>query len=188
MIRLVWGHGRNDEHYGVLGERELIGMDAAPCHGGKEGVHDPRDILTDDVPYWEAQQLNPHPTPRVQTNPVSAWYDPLINGTIAEYLAYCRKEHLPFAFKDLEVFHELWDLGFIIPGETIITLVHNSASDENYLVLEEHKLEGLELTAYSGREGIHAPEEVLGDDPLWENAYWQAECLDLHPEKRTTKE
>lgn len=27
-------------------------------HAGREGIHDPKDILTDEGPQWEAQRLN----------------------------------------------------------------------------------------------------------------------------------
>ncbi|MFH1977942.1 MAG: hypothetical protein ABIJ92_01300 [Candidatus Aenigmatarchaeota archaeon] len=62
-IRLMWSHARSDEHYMVISENELEGIEAA-YHGGKPGIHRPKDILIADAPPWEALDLHPHPTAR----------------------------------------------------------------------------------------------------------------------------
>ncbi|MFH1506625.1 MAG: hypothetical protein ABIE94_06610 [archaeon] len=58
IVRLMWNIGRDDEHFLVVDDFQLEGMVAA-AHSGRDGVHDPKDILTDDGPPWEAFQLNP---------------------------------------------------------------------------------------------------------------------------------
>ena len=57
VIRLMWNIGRDDEHFVITEDFRLEGMEA-PAHAGRKGIHDPKDILTDDGPGWEAHNLN----------------------------------------------------------------------------------------------------------------------------------
>ncbi|MBW3000095.1 hypothetical protein KY339_05475 [Candidatus Woesearchaeota archaeon] len=63
IIRVMYNTGRGDEHYLVLGEKELKGLQI-PQHPGRPGTHDPKNILKYEAPPWEAQALNPKPVPR----------------------------------------------------------------------------------------------------------------------------
>ena len=65
VIRIMYHTGRGDEHYLVVGENELQGIDV-PYHPGKLGIHNPRKLLSGECPAWEAQSLNPHPIPRTK--------------------------------------------------------------------------------------------------------------------------
>ena len=65
IIRIMYDVGRGDEHYLVVGENKLKGIDV-PYHPGKSGIHDPRKLLSRGCPAWEAQSLNPHPIPRTK--------------------------------------------------------------------------------------------------------------------------
>jgi hypothetical protein len=65
VIRLMWNIGREDEHFGVLGEHEIEGITDIAAHRGRPGKFDPQKLLAErDCPPWEAQNLNPHPVPR----------------------------------------------------------------------------------------------------------------------------
>lgn len=44
VIRIMWNVGRGDEHYNVMNDGRLEGIDA-PMHQGNPGVHDARDLL-----------------------------------------------------------------------------------------------------------------------------------------------
>jgi hypothetical protein len=63
IIRVMYNTSRGDEHYLVLGEKELKGLQI-PLHSGMPGTHHPKIILREDTPPWEAQALNPKPVPR----------------------------------------------------------------------------------------------------------------------------
>ncbi|HLC78692.1 MAG TPA: hypothetical protein VJH92_06210 [Candidatus Nanoarchaeia archaeon] len=64
IIRVMWNVGRGDEHFGVVDENTLEGI-SAPMHSGRPGIHDVRKVLDDKkCPAWEAQYLDPKPTPR----------------------------------------------------------------------------------------------------------------------------
>ena len=58
VIRLMWNVGRGDEHFFVKGEFELVGVHDIQAHAGREGIHDPREILEEGV-CFEASGLNP---------------------------------------------------------------------------------------------------------------------------------
>lgn len=44
VIRVMWNVGRGDEHYNVMNDGKLEGIDA-PAHQGNPGVHDAKDLL-----------------------------------------------------------------------------------------------------------------------------------------------
>ena len=56
IIRIMQDRGRGDEHYFVIGEFEIRGLEHS-LHGGKPGKHDPRKVLGGKCPPWEAQHL-----------------------------------------------------------------------------------------------------------------------------------
>ena len=57
VIRLMWSSGRGDEHFGVVDNFQLEGIEVQ-VHAGRKGIHRPEDIFTDKAPCWEAQMLN----------------------------------------------------------------------------------------------------------------------------------
>ena len=62
-IRIMWNFSRGDEHYLVVGEHLLRGVQAG-MHSGKKGNHDARKIVLDNGPPWEALHLSPRPEKR----------------------------------------------------------------------------------------------------------------------------
>ena len=59
-IRLMWNIGRHDEHFGVIGEDTIEGIEL-PAHSGRPGRHSAREILSNG-PCWEVHYLRrPHP-------------------------------------------------------------------------------------------------------------------------------
>jgi hypothetical protein len=62
-IRLMWNIGRGDEHFLVLEEGLLQGLEAG-IHSGREGIHKPEKILRKKNPCWEAQHLAREPIAR----------------------------------------------------------------------------------------------------------------------------
>lgn len=56
VIRLMWNVGRGDEHFLVLEDYRLEGLQT-PAHAGREGIHEPEKIFTADCPCWEAHHL-----------------------------------------------------------------------------------------------------------------------------------
>ncbi len=98
------------------------------------------------------------------------WYDSKRDGTIEDYLKWCKEQNVPFAFKGIEPYRALWKKGCIVPEITSLRLCYNHARpDEFYVVAGEHELEGVELQQHSGKKGEHKPEEILTDDaPYWE--------------------
>lgn len=64
VIRLMWNLGRGDEHYGVLGEFELEGIENH-AHGGEVGTHDVRKLLKRKQINFEALHLATTPISRV---------------------------------------------------------------------------------------------------------------------------
>lgn len=55
IIRIMWSHGRSDEHYRVTSDFKLEGI-VVPMHGGRPGIHDPKEIL-DCEPGWTPQNI-----------------------------------------------------------------------------------------------------------------------------------
>ena len=55
IIKLLWDESRVDEEFRVRGEFEIEGTGDGD-HGTREGVHDPREVLTNG-PLWEAYFL-----------------------------------------------------------------------------------------------------------------------------------
>ena len=96
---------------------------------------------------------------------MGVWYDPSRDGTIEEYIAYCRNEMVPKCFKGHKQFQQLVDLGYVTPLITSIRIMYNiGRDDEFYGVVEDFKLEGIILNAHSGKEGIHDPKELLSNE------------------------
>lgn len=62
-IRIMYTYSRGDEHYGVNGDFNLEGI-VAPQHAGKEGIHNPQELLSGNTPYFEIDNINPNPEPR----------------------------------------------------------------------------------------------------------------------------
>ena len=46
-----------DEHYTVISEKEVEGIEIE-FHGGKPGIHDPKNLLTEKGPSWEPIGIN----------------------------------------------------------------------------------------------------------------------------------
>jgi len=62
-IRIMYIYSRDDEFYGVVDDFKLEGVQR-PSHSGKEGIHNPEELLCGDTPYFEVDMMNPHPEPR----------------------------------------------------------------------------------------------------------------------------
>jgi len=56
IIRIMWNVGREDEHYTVISKSELKGIEAT-VHGGKPGIFNPKELLLENGPLWEAHHL-----------------------------------------------------------------------------------------------------------------------------------
>ncbi|MAG02218.1 hypothetical protein CMI42_02680 [Candidatus Pacearchaeota archaeon] len=109
------------------------------------------------------------------------WYDAQRDGTIEDYIEYCRNERLPKCFRGPEQFQRLVDLGYITPDITSIRIMYNfGRGDEFYSVVRGFKLEGADVLVHSGKQGIHDPRELLsGDVP-----HFEIDNLNPHPEPR----
>lgn len=109
------------------------------------------------------------------------WYDPSRDGTIEEYIEHCRNERIPKCFRGPEQFQQLVDLGYITPNITSIRIMYSSGrGDEFYGVVDDFKLEGIEVAVHCGKKGIHDPKELLsGDVP-----HFEADMLNPYPEPR----
>ena len=68
-IRIMYNIYRDDEFYGVINNFQLEGI-ILNAHSGKEGIHDPKQILSGDTPYFEVDMMNPNPEP--VNNPAAA--------------------------------------------------------------------------------------------------------------------
>ena len=90
------------------------------------------------------------------------WYKPERDGSLEDYL----KTHDGIScfplFKGIKIYEKLLKEGYLIPNYSTIRLMWNvGREDEHFLVLEDSKLEGLSLSAHSGREGIHDYKKIL---------------------------
>ena len=56
-IRLMWNIGREDEHFYIDKNYNLIGATSLPAHRGRPGKHAPEDIITEDGPGFEALHI-----------------------------------------------------------------------------------------------------------------------------------
>jgi hypothetical protein len=61
-IRIMYNFARGDEFYGVVDDFKLEGI-ILNAHSGKKGIHDPKELLSEDVPYFEVDMMNPSPQP-----------------------------------------------------------------------------------------------------------------------------
>jgi hypothetical protein len=106
----------------------------------------------------------------ISSNPMGVWYDPKRDGTIESYIEKCRDEGLPKCFRGSEQFHQLVDLGYIVPNITSIRIMYSHGrGDEFYGVVDDFKLEGIEVAVHGGKKGVHDPSELLsGDVPHFE--------------------
>ena len=59
----MYNDGRDDEFYGVVDNFQLLGI-VLNRHSGKKGLHDPKELLSGDTPYFEIEMINPHPKPK----------------------------------------------------------------------------------------------------------------------------
>jgi len=66
-IRVLWNIGREDEHFRVINDQILLGIQL-PAHSGREGYHSPIQILNQGI-LWEAQSLAINPIPRQLAQP-----------------------------------------------------------------------------------------------------------------------
>ncbi len=110
---------------------------------------------------------------------MTVWYNPKRDGTIEEYIKYCRIEMLPKCFKGYGQFKDLKDKGYITPNITNLRLMYNYArDDEFYGVIDGYRLEGIILNSHSGKEGIHDPKDILEDAP-----YFEIDMINPNPKK-----
>jgi len=59
-VRLMWSHGRSDEHFLIDDEGNLEGCDELCAHAGRKGIYTSEEILdAEDAPCWEACSWNP---------------------------------------------------------------------------------------------------------------------------------
>ena len=56
IIRLMWNFGREDEHFLVVENGRLQGIQS-PAHAGRKGVMDYKEIIKEEGPCFEAQNL-----------------------------------------------------------------------------------------------------------------------------------
>tara|TARA_Y100000034_G_C6907867_1_gene421894 strand:- start:6362 stop:6709 length:348 start_codon:yes stop_codon:yes gene_type:complete len=106
-----------------------------------------------------------------------AWYDPKINGTIEEYIEFCKSNQMGISFKGPEQFQQLVNLGYITPHITSIRLMYGMGSAGFYQVIDNFQLEGVDVSVHAGKEGIHNPKELLsGDVP-----HFEVSMMNPHP-------
>jgi hypothetical protein len=66
-IRLMWNVGRDDEHFFIDENFQLVGCDDLRHHAGRPGTFDPEEFLErKDLPPWEAHNLNRNPARKKQ--------------------------------------------------------------------------------------------------------------------------
>lgn len=103
------------------------------------------------------------------------FYKPRRDGPIENYLKMRKEMNLPFSFRGLEPYQELWNKRYIMPDIASVRLVFSHArSDEHYCVVSEHELEGIELPMHSGKPGMHDPEKILTDKEI---SWWEISGL-----------
>ena len=101
----------------------------------------------------------------------STHYRGSIDGDIKLYLKEMHENGAVCpSFKGYEPFEQLWNLGVMHPEIASIRLVYGQGMDEHYLVVDEDKLEGIELKAHSSKPGLHNAKELLTKTtaPFWE--------------------
>jgi hypothetical protein len=112
---------------------------------------------------------------------MGVWYDPSRDGTIEEYIEHCRNERIPKCFRGPEQFQQLVDLGYITPNITSIRIMYCSGrGDEFYGVVDDFKLQGIEVAVHCGKKGIHDPKELLSRDV----PHFEVDMLNPYPEPR----
>ena len=104
------------------------------------------------------------------------WYNLERDGGLEEYL----ETHDGFftfpLFKGIEIYEKLLKDDYLIENYSVIRLMWNiGRDDEHFLVLEDRKLEGLALSAHSGRGGSHDYKEILKE------ACWEAQSIKRNP-------
>lgn len=107
------------------------------------------------------------------------WYDSSKDGTIEEYIKYCKDERIPKTFKGDVQFQGLIKLGYILPEMTYLRIINEDRSDEFYRVTKEFNLEGMSLDFHSGKKGIHNSKEILSGDI----DYFEVEMINPNPKK-----
>ena len=101
------------------------------------------------------------------------WYTPERDGDLKTYLESRDGRATTCVFKGFKYYKMLWDQGFLEPGISYIRLMWNVGRyDEHFTVKGLHEIEGIDdLPAHAGRSGIHDPEKVLEEGPLFEAHY-----------------
>lgn len=110
---------------------------------------------------------------------MGAWYDPKRDGSIEDYIEYCRNEQIPKCFKGADHYQQLIDLGYVTPNITSIRIMYGSRGDEFYGVVDDYKLVGVDVPVHAGKTGIHDPKELLSNIPCFE-----IDMINPFPEKR----
>jgi len=62
-IRIMYNDAKQDEHYGVIDDFQLEGI-ILNAHSGKQGIHNPKDLLSVNTPHYEVIMINPFPEPQ----------------------------------------------------------------------------------------------------------------------------
>ena len=80
--------------------------------------------------------------------------------SLQEYVDWCHENTGTYFFKGAEYFHQLLELGIVEPGYKLRAM-YTGGADHTYEITEDHMLEGFEMMAHSGKEGIFRPEDIL---------------------------
>jgi hypothetical protein len=107
-------------------------------------------------------------------------YNSKVDGNIEDYISNCRAKNMWICFKGHEPFEELHDKEYLLPWITSIRLYRGATPDEYYIVNDDFKLEGVDLPAHSGKEGVHDPKDLLSEEGMEKNCirYWILDGLD----------
>ena len=99
-------------------------------------------------------------------------YSPERDGTLEQYFETHDGNSASALFKGFNQFTLLREEGWLAPRMTIIRLMWNfGRDDEHFGVTDEYLLQGLQLPAHSGREGVHHPRIVLEEGPRFEASH-----------------
>lgn len=110
------------------------------------------------------------------------WYNSKRDGPIANYIKGCKQNNINPGFKGSKHYQTLWDAGYLEPELTYIRMMWGDArDDEHYVVLGEREMEGVQLMAHSGKNGVHDPKDILDAEGA---PFWEAQHLSRYPEPR----
>ncbi len=112
------------------------------------------------------------------------WYTPERDGDLKTYLESRDGRTTTYVFKGFKQYKMLWDEGYLEPEISHIRLMWNvGRGDEFFGVKGLHEIEGYDnVPVHTARSGIHDPEKVLEEGPLFE-----AHCLNPNPVQRVRK-